>query len=380
MITASPELLADVIGSIYDAAYGPATWGVAVGKLDNLFHASKACFGRSGPDLQANDVVATNIDPVFTRLFFEEHADAQNEFGEALSAAPVGRVYSDHALVGENRLRHSRFWNEWMAPQDMYGGLGCKLLESGSSFWYVDIQRGSKQAAFETADAELLRVIAPHLARAAEIRRQFQSTRVLTSAFSHLPFGVVVLDGDMRIVTSNAAAEAILLRSESVLLRKSGCLVAADARHMAVLQNLVTQACGIRGDVIPGIGGDLLIKRRGVGVDIALSVGPLVNTLEEIPFLGRHAVIFIREISLDLPAGFAEQVRAFFDLTPKEAVLAASLASGLTLKQAAEDAHIRFSTARSHLEKIFLKTETRQQSQLVALLKSVQTMARKSEG
>src|SRR5215213_10114828 len=118
MIAASPGLLADVIGSIYDAAYGPATWDVAIGKLDNLFHASKTCFGRSGPDLQANDVVATNVDPVFTRLFFDEHADAQNEFGEALSAAPVGRVYSDHALVGGDTLRQSRFWNEWMAPQD----------------------------------------------------------------------------------------------------------------------------------------------------------------------------------------------------------------------------------------------------------------------
>ena len=70
----------------------------------------------------------------------------------------------------------------------MYGGLGCKLLESGPSFWFVDIQRGGKQAAFETADAELLKVIVPHLARAAELRRQFQSARILESAFSRLPF------------------------------------------------------------------------------------------------------------------------------------------------------------------------------------------------
>ena len=183
-----------------------------------------------------------------------------------------------------------------------------------------------------------------------------------------------MVDGHMRIATVNAAAEAILRRPESGLLSKSGHLAAAAAGSMAVLQQLVAHACSMRDDVIPGTGGDLLIRttRVGVGADLALSVGPLVNQLHEIPFMGRHAAIFIREISLELPAGFKEQMRAFFDLTPKEAGLAASLASGMTLKEAAADAHIRINTARSYLDSIFLKTGTHQQSQLVALLKSAQ--------
>jgi DNA-binding CsgD family transcriptional regulator/PAS domain-containing protein len=379
MVLVSPELLSGAIGSIYEATYDPARWVAAIENLENLFHGSKACFGRSGPDIQANDIVATRPDTEFQRRFVEDQdAFQSNAYLDALIAAPVRMVYRDHALVGGDTLRRSRLWNEWMAPQDMYGGLGCKILQSGPSFWYFDVQRGRGQEHFEAEHAELLRLIVPHLARAAEIRRKFQSAQLLASTFSHLPFGVIVVDGQMRIATVNAAAEAILRRPESGLRRKSGHLLAADAGSMVLLQSLVERACSMRDDVMPGTGGDLLVrtKRRGVGADLGLSVGPLANRIEQLPFAARHAAIFVREISLELPAGFSEQVRTFFDLTPKEAGLAASLASGMTLKEAAADAHIRINTARSYLDSIFLKTGTHQQSQLVALLRNAQPLIR----
>ncbi len=380
MVPVGPALLSGAITSIYDAAYGPGSWDAAIGKLGRLFDGSRACFGRFGPNLQPNDVVATSNDPAFQRRYIEEHASPSNILTDALIAAPVGRVYGDHALVGDGALKRSRLWNEWMAPQDMYGGIGCKVLESGPSFWMFDVQRGRTQAPFDAADAELLDVIVPHLARAVEISRQFQSTRLLAATFSDLPFGVILVDASLRIETLNAAAEAILLRAGSALVRKSGQLAAADAESTLALQRLVAQVCTIRGDAVPGRGGDLLLrgKRGGRHAGLALSVGPLPNPSHEHPWIDRHAAIFVRETSLDLPAGFAEQARALFALSPKEANLAASLAAGRTLKQAADDNRIQLSTARSYLETIFRKTGTRQQSHLVALLKNVQIIARNS--
>lgn len=381
MILVSPERLSTAIGSIYEAAYSPTRWGSAIEGLGDLFHSSKTCICKLGAQGLAEDAVTTNPDPAFIRKFFEEHAAEPNVLSKAVSTVPIGTVYSDHALVGGDALRRSRFWNEWMAPQDMYGSISSKLPVNGQFPWVVDVQRGRNQAAFTASDAALLEILIPHLARAAEISGNLQSAQVLASAFSQLPFGVIVIDGHMRIASVNAAAEAILLRPDSGLHRKSGYLAAANAGTMASLQKLVAEACSIYDDVIPGVGGDLLlrIKSEGSHSNLALSVGPLMNHRQEFPFVGRHAAIFIREISFDLPAGFAEQIRIFFDLTPKEAALAASLASGMTLKEAADDARIRFSTARSHMEKIFQKTGTRQQSQLVALLKSAQMIARNTK-
>ena len=67
-------------------------------------------------------------------------------------------------------------------------------------------------------------------------------------------------------------------------------------------------------------------------------------------------------------------LHGLFDLTPKEARLAAALASGKTLQDAAAASGIRYSTARTHLEHIFQKTGTGRQSDLVLLLQGARPL------
>lgn len=62
---------------------------------------------------------------------------------------------------------------------------------------------------------------------------------------------------------------------------------------------------------------------------------------------------------------------SLFDLTPAEARLATMLSAGLPLNEAAARAGIGLGTARNYLIRIFRKTGTHQQGQLVALLKTV---------
>jgi hypothetical protein len=69
MINVDPALLSAVISDIYDTAYHPSSWRVAVEGVRKLFHGSKACVQRVGPDIGPADVVTTNPDPVFDRLF-----------------------------------------------------------------------------------------------------------------------------------------------------------------------------------------------------------------------------------------------------------------------------------------------------------------------
>lgn len=373
MIDVDSKIISDVIGDIYESVYDPSRLNMVIASLQNLFHGSKACFQRYGPDVGPNDTISTNPDPAFDSRI-PDFVDPSNTMTTALKAAPVGATYVDETLTGRDQMQRSRFWNEWMAPQDMYDGLGCKLMKTDDSFWFLDIRRGRNQSLFETSDIALLDIITPHLARATQISRRFQSTQLAASTFSHLPFGVVLVDSSMRIASMNAAAETMLLRPGCGLLCKSGYLAAANVATMTILRRLVIQACRLHNDILPGVGGDLIVRklRDGQGTDVALSVGPLVNPIQELPLVGHHAAIFIRDITLDLPEEFAEHIRAVFGLTPKEAGIAALLVSGRTLKEAAEDSQIRFSTARSYLDNIFLKTGTRQQSQLVALLKSVQ--------
>lgn len=68
-----------------------------------------------------------------------------------------------------------------------------------------------------------------------------------------------------------------------------------------------------------------------------------------------------------------ELVSDIFALTKTEARLATTLASGLSLRDSAAKQGITIGTARGYLIRIFSKTQTAQQSELVSLLKGIPT-------
>lgn len=376
MPSANVETVSDTIGSIYDAAYDAATWPSTIRKLRDLFDGSKACFARLGPELGPADCVATDTDQSFTRRYIE-HTDQPNALVEAVATAPVGLVYHDHALIGRDVLRRSRFWNEWMAPQGMYGGIACKLVVSGSSFWFFDVQRDRNQPAFDAADASLLRLLTPHLTRAARLGVHARQAQL--STLSQLALGLMHVDAGMRIVSMTEEADALIARVQGVLAIRAGTLWAAEGEAYAALRQYVTDACGGHGGIAPGVGGDVLIRSRDPQQPgVMLSVGPLTTTLSDGSPLRPCAVVVMREVALRPSRDFESHLRRLFDLSPGEARLAAALASGRSLKEAVSSQGIRINTGRFYLHNIFRKTETRQQSQLVALLKSTEPLLRRA--
>lgn len=363
------------VGSIYQAAYDPTFWPNVVESLRGLLDGSTACLVRMGPERRPGDLIAPNNDPAFQDRYIAEFVDEPNIVESAIARAPVGSVYSDLGFIGTETLRASRLWNDWMAPQDMYGGLTCKLTASGQSSWFFDVQRGRRQPAFDDVDLELLKTIAQHLARALDIGRHARIAQLVSSGLSHLPFAVIAVDARLRVLVQNEAAERILSDHHSGLFLRRGALVTSDFRNNIKLQRLVAESCATRPGALPGLGGDLLIVpglQSNDPATLAISVGPSMGGDGPAIVLEPSAVIIVRRISQEMPVGFAEAIARFFDLTPQEARVAAALTSGQPLKTVADQAGIRLSTARSHLARVFDKTSTSQQSQLVAMLKNVQ--------
>jgi len=379
--------MSSLIGAIYDAAYDAQAWPVALEVLRETFDGSKACLARCGPNIGPMDSFSTAADPIFIGKYISEHAGQPNPLSDAVGAVAVGTVYSDHALVGHDTLRESRLWNDWMAPQDMFGGIACKLSAVGQSFWFVDVQRGRYQPAFDGNDVACLEQLAPHLARAAQISRAVRVAGVMGSVFDQFNFAVLIMDAGQRIALMNAAAEELLAQPTCGFVMKGGRIAPARASSAQQFSNLVLDACRREGGLLPGIGGDVLVTASRAGEPerrLAVSVSPLMEEMPEVMpggepggRQGPYALVFIRELTFDLTSDFADRLRALFGLAPKEASLAAVLTAGYSLKDAAEKCGIRISTARSYLENIFDKVGVRQQSHLVAILKTVQPMVRR---
>jgi len=101
----------------------------------------------------------------------------------------------------------------------------------------------------------------------------------------------------------------------------------------------------------------------------------LINTTNIFRFYNKpcQAKLIIKGISeaishttaeYELPS--LEQLTVLFDLTPSESRLAQTLVQGRSLEEAANEINITLSSSRTYLERIFVKTKTNGQAELVS--------------
>lgn len=377
MARATLDAVVSTIDSLLLSAYDTGQMLAAVEQARLLFGGSKACFARVDPDLGPEDAVSTNADPAMHRRACEELAEEFVAYGLELSKVPLGRSYFDREVFGEERLRSTRVWCEWMAPQDMYCGLGNRLLEAGPSFWFFDVQRGRNQEAFGAQDAALLERLAPIMSRVAELRRHIGlltlQRDMARSALDRLSVGIVIADPQLHLVYANETADHVLAEPEGALGLRAGRLFARNAPDQAALKRLVAQALAPAHEARPGRS-HLLARAGGAeSCNLSLCVLP-VQPGYGLP--GAPPCVMITARPLEPAADLVAAAQQLFGLTETEAKFASALASGLSLAEAAEEQHVRISTARTHLARIFQKTGVRQQSQVAALLRAAELPVR----
>jgi DNA-binding CsgD family transcriptional regulator len=92
-----------------------------------------------------------------------------------------------------------------------------------------------------------------------------------------------------------------------------------------------------------------------------------VFPVAETEFSGPQTLVLFFDVGAVSPTN-QEALRRVFDLTPTEARVALSVASGKSLEKSAEAGSVSIGTVRKQLATIFLKTDTHRQGELVALL------------
>jgi DNA-binding CsgD family transcriptional regulator/PAS domain-containing protein len=355
-----------LIGQIYEAAYDHERWRDAVVTLSDTFSGSRACIMRVK---QSQYLAIASVDDPELTTPKAAAALLGDPWAQLALGAPVGDVVHRVEVLDEPAFRRRDLWNDWLKSRDMHDGITCKLASKPDEIWMIDVHRGGGQDTFSRSDMDLFRSIASHTQRAGQIGEMLEKTKGLASAFSRLPFGVVVVDRHMRITHINEAVETLAARPDSPLRISRGEICTRTPRDDRALQQLVFASCSPIDLAKPGSGAMFLPSiSPGAGeTRLTLSVAPFASA----PMFGlateQSAVILIREVTRSTP-DVLEDLRGMFDLTPAEARIAAALAAGRSLQQAAEANGIQISTARSYLEATFRKTGTHRQGELIALL------------
>jgi DNA-binding CsgD family transcriptional regulator len=199
------------------------------------------------------------------------------------------------------------------------------------------------------------------------MRAMAASTR---SALDRLAFGVILVDAGLRARVSNAAAEEILNAGDGLSLRQ-GRLAAARPTETRALEALLAGAVrtGQGGGLHPG--GAMALPRPSGRMPLAVTVAPLPRRpgvlLRDAGDARPVAVLFVADPERR-PTEPARRIRQLYRLTQREAQLVGILIAGRGLESAADEMGIAREAARGYLKRIFEKTGTSRQGELVALV------------
>jgi DNA-binding NarL/FixJ family response regulator len=178
----------------------------------------------------------------------------------------------------------------------------------------------------------------------------------LSEALDHLATGVIFVNENLKVFYRNKAAEQILARGTDLLIR-DGKLCSSKQDHTAQMQRLVLQDRA----------STHTLPRGGSQPPLHLLVSPLHSQSAN---YGRNlptTIIYVFE-TLKNSQRIEEVIRLLYNLSPREARFAAKLVLNPELKEAAHAMGITYNTARTHLKRIYAKTNVNRLSTLVHMI------------
>jgi len=365
----------DLIDRIYEAAFVPEKWS------DVLTRASLLSDSATGSIL-----VLSDKSPVRGKL-----SSASSDRDESLR--DVQRVFDefvngDHwrfpGVLRMYNLQPARFVHveAFMTPEDIERdaqrmrlralGIGAHLctavpMPGGELVTYV-FQRWQEDGDYRQSEIEGLDRLRPHLARAGlmAVRLGLERAHTTVSALQAmgLPAAIMRSTGPVQAVNALMEAMASVFRPGAL-----GRMAIADAEANRLFQQAVAAA---RADIEPSVR-SIPIPATDERPALIVHLLPLRRSALDI-FSGADLLVVATRVSASTAVPSPTILTGLFDLTPAEAKLATSLAGGLSLEAAAAESGVQMTTARTHLDRIFRKTGTRRQGQLVALLKGTQLL------
>lgn len=256
---------------------------------------------------------------------------------------------------------------------DVRQGLCAYFHLKNSSYGFLFFCREKGRGEFTTQQIATLQLLLPHIKQAFEINRYLDELTVLHDVtqerYQQLSNGIVLLNETGKTVFTNPVAKHLLKANGGISIN-NGRLYCERADQTDKLNNLITrciQTVNIKGVVNDGF---LSISRDSLGKPpLSLSVSSYASNMDlrtVSASSGRAlVVIFDPERRQTTQEYILERL---YDLTATEATLASQLADGKTLTELALDNAISRETLRSQLKRVFQKTHTKRQSELVKLV------------
>jgi DNA-binding CsgD family transcriptional regulator len=357
-----------LIDLIYEAALVPERWAAVLDCLavlsDSAGGALLATGDRHPPRWAASAIVADAL-----RKFATGDGWKHNKRYLRYKAQKHPGFLRDADIFTPEELDRARTPRQDLTTNGLGWQLGTVIpMPSGEVVIYT-LERRFERGPHDLKVVEAVDALYPHLARAGLLaaRLGLERARTVVATLEAIGLPAAVLSPAGKAIAVNRLLEDM---SFTLLPGAHDRIIIIDDAADSLFRAAAIAPSSERTPIVQSIP----VPARDGNPAVIVHVLPLRGAAHDV-FSGASTLIVVSTLGTTGNIPSVDLLRALFDLSPAEAKLAASLSSGRSLKDAAEDQKIKFSTARSYLEQVFLKTGTNQQSQLVALLKSTTPIA-----
>jgi DNA-binding CsgD family transcriptional regulator len=353
----------DLIECIYEAAFLPELWNAVLQKAGDLSASASAQIFYISENGPPRGTTLENLRPLFDEFVKGDTWKFCDSAQKMCAVQPASFVCVDDFMTQEEIMRDPA---RVMLREFGIGAHLCSAvaMPTGELATFV-FQKWIEDGKHGQAEIDRLNALRPHLARASLVaaRLGIERAEATASALETMGLPAAVLSASGRVMATNAR----LQRMDSAFLPVAhGGLAIADGKANRLFQQAVigisqttTAVCSIP---VPAVGSEAAF---------VIHLLPLRRAAHDI-FAGADTLVLATPIAPSKLVPSANLLNALFDLTPAEARLAMDLANGLTLSDCAVRHDVTVKTARTYLERIFRKTGTSRQSQLVNMLRAVQ--------
>jgi DNA-binding CsgD family transcriptional regulator/PAS domain-containing protein len=365
------EPLSSLIADIYDAALDATRWGDVLGKTRDFVGGSAAVLYSKDTTSKSASICYDDggIDPRYKRLYLDEYVKYDPSTAAEIFAAIEQPLATDDLVPYEEFLQ-TRHYQEWARPQGLVDHLRVALDKSATTIAFFGVFRSQREGLADDEMRTRMRLIAPHVRRAVLIGSVMDRKSAEAAAFADtldgIGAGTFLVDADGRIVHANASGKALL--DERSVLRTGGGKVAAIATDAdrELSQTLATAG-----------GGDAAVGVKGVAVPLMARDGeryvahvlPLTSGERRRAGAGyaATAALFVRKAALDVSSP-PETIARLYKLTPTELRVLLAIVEVGGVPEVAEALGMGEATVKTHLHRLFAKTETTRQAELVKLV------------
>jgi DNA-binding CsgD family transcriptional regulator len=362
-----------LVGSIYDCAANPELWPETLGQIRDAVNGAYALVGFIDRSELSHGrkpfVVRRNSSWDEDWLVRLETVLSKLPEGGGLLGGSVDVSWTQLSILKESEFHKTDFFRLWVQPQGLRDTINTQYVRRDWISGMLSIPSYATRDPYGDAEARLTEQLTPHVRRAMIINDMTDKGKLALALYRHvldqLSVAVFIIGPGRRLIFTNASGDQLLSRGNFLLKGGSTLQARRVAGDATALEDAIDRAAkgdsaiGISGIGVPLIGRD--------GDRAAAYVLPIAGKdLRGAMGLG-HCAVFVAQRAEQQPM-LMEILRTMFDLTPAEARVAALIAKGDGPQAIAEALGISVNTVRSHLQHIFAKTQTPDQTALGALV------------